>query len=334
MINNKSILITGGTGSFGKKMLETLIKEYKPKKIVIFSRDELKQSELQEIYPPTKFPQLRFFIGDVRDYDRLRLGFNGIDIVIHAAALKQVTTAEYNPIECIKTNINGAENVIKAALDCKVEKVVCLSTDKAVSPINLYGATKLVSEKLFISANNIRGTNKTIFSVVRYGNVIGSRGSVVNVFKKCIKNKSEEFPITEDKMTRFWMTLSESVSMVVKSIHLMKGGETFIPKLPSIKITDLAKAMDGNKKIKLIGIRPGEKIDELLTSSSNAYLTLEFNDHYVVMPSTSVNTNFEDFRKNKNNEVGKLVKNDFEYSSGTNKNFLTIDQIKEKLPLS
>jgi UDP-N-acetylglucosamine 4,6-dehydratase len=329
MINNKSILITGGTGSFGKEMLKTLLKKFKAKKIVVFSRDELKQSELEQKYPSSKYKNIRYFIGDVRDYERLKSAFNGIDIVIHAAALKQVTTAEYNPIECIKTNINGAENVIKAAFECNVKKVIALSTDKAVNPINLYGATKLVSEKLFISANNIYGDKLTRFSVVRYGNVIGSRGSVVDVFKKLINQNVQYFPITDKRMTRFWMTLSQSVELVLNSIKLRQGGETYIPKIPSIKITDLAKAMNSSKKIKIIGIRPGEKINELLCSSSAAHLTLEFDDHYVVMPSTSKNISYNSYKKNKVGKIGKPVISEFEYTSEKNEKFLSLQDIKK-----
>jgi len=331
MINNKSILITGGTGSFGKEMIKTLLKKFKVKKIVVFSRDELKQSELEQKYPSSKYKNIRYFIGDVRDYERLKSAFNGIDIVIHAAALKQVTTAEYNPIECIKTNINGAENVIKAAFECNVKKVIALSTDKAVNPINLYGATKLVSEKLFISANNIYGDKQTRFSVVRYGNVIGSRGSVVDVFKKLINQNVQYFPITDKRMTRFWMTLSQSVELVLNSIKLMQGGETYIPKIPSIKITDLAKAMNSNKKIKIIGIRPGEKVNELLCSSSAAHLTLEFDDHYVVMPSTSKNISYNSYKKNKVGKIGKPVISEFEYTSEKNKKFLSVEDIKKSI---
>ena len=331
MINNKSILITGGTGSFGKEMLKTLLENFKVKKIVVFSRDELKQSELEQKYPSSKYKNIRYFIGDVRDYERLKSAFNGIDIVIHAAALKQVTTAEYNPIECIKTNINGAENVIKAAFECSVKKVIALSTDKAVNPINLYGATKLVSEKLFISANNIYGDKPTRFSVVRYGNVIGSRGSVVDVFKKLINQNAQHFPITDKRMTRFWMTLSQSVKLVLNSIELMRGGETYIPKIPSIKITDLAKVMSNNKKIKVIGIRPGEKINELLCASSAAHLTLEFDDHYVVIPSTSKNISYSSYKKNKLGKIGKAVISEFEYSSEKNKNFLSLQDIKKSI---
>ena len=332
IFKNKSILITGGTGSFGNKMLDTLIKKSKPKKIVIFSRDELKQSQIQERYPKEKHKNLRYFIGDVRDLDRLISAFSGIDIVIHAAALKQVTTAEYNPIECIKTNINGSENVIKAAFNANVEKVIALSTDKAVDPLNLYGATKLVSEKLFISSNNIYGNKKTRFSVVRYGNVIGSRGSVVDIFKKIISDgKKNYLPVTDKRMTRFWMTLQQSVDFVINCIDLMRGGETFIPKLKSVKVLDLAKVMDSKKKIKLIGIRPGEKINELLTTLSNDYLTLEFKNHYVVIPSTSVNIEKKYYIKNKRGETGKFVQKGFEYNSGKNKKFMGTNEIKTKL---
>ena len=260
-------------------MVERIIKNFKYKRLVIFSRDELKQSLIREKYPEEKYKNLRFFIGDIRDQQRVISAFNDIDIVIHAAALKQVTTAEYNPMECIKTNIIGAENVIKASLACNVKKVVALSTDKAVDPVNLYGATKLAAEKLFISANNIFGNKPTRFSVVRYGNVIGSRGSVVEVFNKLSKSK-DPFPITDKKMTRFWMTIDESVNLVLKSLKLMNGGETYIPKIPSIKILDLAKSFDPNKKIKIIGIRPGEKINEFLCSTSTAHLTLEFKEHF------------------------------------------------------
>ncbi len=328
---NKSVLITGGTGSFGTKILSTLIKQ-NLKKIVIFSRDELKQSQLQEKYPKNKNKNLRYFIGDVRDLDRLISAFNGIDIVIHAAALKQVTTAEFNPIECIKTNINGSENVIKAALNANVEKVIALSTDKAVDPLNLYGATKLVAEKLFISSNNIYGDKRTRFSVVRYGNVIGSRGSVVDVFKKIILDNTKNFlPVTDKRMTRFWMTLQQSVDFVIKCVSLMRGGETFIPKLKSVKITDLARSMDPKKEIKLIGIRPGEKIHESLTTLSNDYLTLEFKNHFVVMPSTLVNIDKKLYINNKTGEKGKFVAKGFEYNSGTNKDFMGLKEIKEKL---
>ena len=328
-MNNQKILITGGTGSFGKKMVERIIKNFKYKRLVIFSRDELKQSLIREKYPEEKYKNLRFFIGDIRDQQRVISAFNDIDIVIHAAALKQVTTAEYNPMECIKTNIIGAENVIKASLACNVKKVVALSTDKAVDPVNLYGATKLAAEKLFISANNIFGNKPTRFSVVRYGNVIGSRGSVVEVFNKLSKSK-DPFPITDKKMTRFWMTIDESVNLVLKSLKLMNGGETYIPKIPSIKILDLAKSFDPNKKIKIIGIRPGEKINEFLCSTSTAHLTLEFKEHLLIMPSFIGNIKKSTYITNKEGEKGKLVSPEFTYSSDKN-NFLSVKEIKKNL---
>ena len=331
MINNKAILITGATGSFGKKMVETLIKNYKLKKLIIYSRDELKQSEMQHLYPGSKYKFLRYFIGDVRDYERLKSAFENVDIVIHAAALKQVNTAEYNPLECIKTNINGAENVIKAAIECNVKKVIALSTDKAVNPVNLYGGTKLVSEKLFISANNSYGNHPTRFAVTRYGNVIGSRGSIVPIFKDLVKQKANFFPITDTRMTRFWMTLEESVQLVLSSIVYMTGGETFVPKIPSIKITDLAKAIDPNKKIKVIGLRPGEKLHESLCSLDESHLVAEYKNYYLVMPSTSINKERKKFLKNSLGEKGKKLPNNFNYNSLNNKEFLDIKKIKKSL---
>ena len=328
-MNNQKILITGATGSFGKKMIDRIIRKYKFKRLVIFSRDELKQSLIREKYSEDKYKNLRFFIGDIRDQERVKAAFNDIDIVIHAAALKQVTTAEYNPMECIKTNIIGAENVIKAALANNVKKVVALSTDKAVDPVNLYGATKLAAEKLFISANNIFGNKPTRFSVVRYGNVIGSRGSVVEVFNK-ILDTNKPFPITDKKMTRFWMTIDESVNLVLRSLKLMNGGETYIPKIPSIRILDLAKSFDPNKKINFIGIRPGEKINEFLCSSSTAHLTLEFKDHFLIMPSFEGNIKKIAYVKNKDGEKGKPVSQNFTYSSDKN-SFLKISEIKKRL---
>ena len=296
MLKGKTVLITGGTGSFGKRMLETLLKKFNCKKIIIFSRDELKQYELKQKYPIKKYKNLRYFIGDIRDLDRLQLAFKNVDIVIHAAALKQVDTAEYNPIEVIKTNINGTENVVKAAASCGVDRLIALSTDKAVNPVNLYGATKLAAEKLVISANNYFGyKDSTKFSVVRYGNVIGSRGSVVKVFEKLVNSKEKFLPITDLQMTRFWMTLDESVKFVLDSLKLMTGGEIFIPKIPSIKITDLAKAMGSNKKIKIIGLRPGEKLTEVLCSADESHLIVEFKKYFVSTPSTSIDRNLNTF---------------------------------------
>lgn len=324
MLNNKSLLITGGTGSFGKKFTETLINNYKPKKIVIFSRDELKQFEMQ-----LRFNQdcMRYFIGDVRDKERLSMAMNGIDYVIHAAALKQVPAAEYNPTECIRTNISGAENVIHAALSNDVEKVIALSTDKAANPINLYGATKLCSDKLFVAANNFAGTKRTIFSVVRYGNVVGSRGSVVPFFQKLIKEKKDSLPITDTKMTRFWITLQEGVDFVIKNFLRMSGGEIFVPKIPSVNITDLAKAMAPDMKQEVIGIRPGEKLHEIMCPADDSHRTVEFEDHYVIMPSITFRDRKIEQTVNNLGEKGAFVSHGFEYNSGTNPHFLSTDEI-------
>jgi UDP-N-acetylglucosamine 4,6-dehydratase/5-epimerase len=326
MLNNKTILITGGTGSFGKKLLSNLTKKYKPKKIIVFSRDELKQFELQQIYLPKKYPNLRFFLGDVRDLSRLKMAMRGVDIVFHAAALKQVPAAEYNPMECIKTNINGAQNVIESSISNNVKKVIALSTDKAANPINLYGATKLVSDKLFVSANSISGKSKTKFSVVRYGNVVGSRGSVLPFFVDLLNKKSNYIPITHKDMTRFWITLDQGVKFVLNSLKLMQGGEIFIPKIPSIKIVDLAKALDSKIKLKIIGIRPGEKLHEIMCPRDDSRSTYEFNDFFIIVPS------FQDNKKQilkKGNKIGKKVKDDYEYNSFDNNKYLTISEIKK-----
>ena len=273
IFNNKSILVTGGTGSFGKTFTEIVLKKFKPRRLIIFSRDELKQSEMAKKFPNTKFPCMRYFIGDVRDVERLKMAMNGVDYVIHAAALKHVDSSEYNPIECVKTNVGGAENVVTAAISSKVMKTIALSTDKASDPINLYGSTKLTSDKIFVSANNITGVKNQIFAVVRYGNVIGSRGSVVLFFKdKMIE--SNTLPITHLEMTRFWITLEDAVKFVIDSFLRMKGGEIFVPKIPSAKITDLANQF--LPKAKVVGIRPGEKLHEKMCSINEARLTLEF----------------------------------------------------------
>ena len=328
MLNNKNILITGGTGSFGNLFVEKIIKKFKPKRLIIFSRDELKQSLMSKKFSPEKYGCMRYFIGDVRDLERLKLAMQDVDYVVHAAALKQVDIAEYNPMECIKTNIGGAENVVKAALSANVVKVIALSTDKASDPINLYGATKLTSDKIFISANNIVGAkNPTRFSVVRYGNVAGSRGSVVPIFKNLIDQGSKELPITDDKMTRFWITLDQAVEFVLKSFERMHGGEVFVPKIPSIKVIDLAKAMAPKLNHKIIGIRPGEKLHEKMCSINESYLILDFKDHYVIKPSIrfyDININYS---KNKLHEVGKAVNKDFEYRSDNNTHFLTVQEI-------
>lgn len=324
MFNNKNILITGGTGSFGKKYVKTLLEKYTPNKIIIYSRDELKQFEMQQDFNESC---MRYFIGDVRDKERLTQAMNGVDFVIHAAALKQVPAAEYNPMECIKTNVDGAENVISAALANNVEKVIALSTDKAANPINLYGATKLVSDKLFIAANNISGGHKTLFSVVRYGNVVGSRGSVVPFFEKLIKEKVKELPITHAEMTRFWITLQGGVDFVLKNFSRMQGGEIFIPKIPSMRIVDLAKAMAPMLEINIIGIRPGEKLHEIMCPSDDSYHTFEYKDHFVIAPSITFFSRSNDFTSNALMEIGTPVSPGFEYNSRNNPDFLTIEQL-------
>ena len=323
MFNNKTILITGGSGSFGKHYVKTILERFQPKKLIIYSRDELKQFEMQQIYND---PCMRYFIGDVRDRERMLQAMNGVDFVIHAAALKQVPAAEYNPMECIKTNIDGAQNVIQAALANNVEKVIALSTDKAANPINLYGATKLVSDKLFVAANNIAGGHKTRFSVVRYGNVVGSRGSVVPFFNKLIHSGSDHLPITDDRMTRFWITLQQGVDFVLKNFLRMQGGEIFVPKIPSVRVTDLATAMAPSIKQKIIGIRPGEKLHEIMCPADDSHLTLEFDDHFVIQPTIQL-SGYVDFTINKIAETGKPVEMDAEYNSGKNSHFLTIDEI-------
>ena len=328
MFNNKIILITGGTGSFGKNFTKFLLKNYKLKKIIIYSRDEMKQYEMSQIFPTTKYKCLRYFIGDVRDLERLTTALRDVDYVVHAAALKQVPAAEYNPIECIKTNINGAQNVILAALKNNVKKVVALSTDKAVNPINLYGSSKLASDKLVISGNTYGGS-KVKFSVVRYGNVVGSRASVVPFFKQLIDNKSKFLPITDTSMTRFWITIDQGIDLVHRAFKDMIGGEIYVPKIPSIKIVDLAKAMAPNLKHKIIGIRPGEKIHELLTSKDEAANVIKFKNYYVITPNIYFKYKKSQYLKNADGEKGTFVKDDFEYSSGTNKVFLNIDKIKK-----
>jgi UDP-N-acetylglucosamine 4,6-dehydratase len=324
MFDNKSILITGGTGSFGHKYTKTILERYKPKRLIILSRDELKQYEMQQKF---NAPCMRYFLGDVRDGDRLMQAFRGVDYVIHAAALKQVPAAEYNPMECIKTNIYGAENVIKAAIANNVNKVIALSTDKAASPINLYGATKLASDKLFVAANNMVGQGQTRFSVVRYGNVVGSRGSVVPFFKQLIEQGSDHLPITHKDMTRFWITLQDGVDFVLKNFTRMYGGEIFVPKIPSVRIVDLAKAYAPDLELQIIGIRPGEKLHEVMCPADDSHLTLEFNDHYVICPSIKFYNDEHDYSCNLIDELGKPVEQGYEYHSGKNPHFLTKDEI-------
>lgn len=326
MFDGKNILITGGTGSFGHKYTQTLLARYKPNKIIIYSRDELKQSEMQQEF---NAPCMRYFIGDVRDEKRLGFAMRGVDYVIHAAAMKQVPAAEYNPMECIKTNINGAENVINAALEANVEKVIALSTDKAANPVNLYGATKLASDKLFIAANNISGGSQPRFSVVRYGNVVGSRGSVVPYFAKLIAEGSDHLPVTHPEMTRFWITLQGGVDFVLKNFERMLGGEIFVPKIPSIRIADLAKAMAPDLPIKIVGIRPGEKLHEMMCPSDMSFHTFEFDDHYVIAPAIRFFNRSNDFTQNNLNEQGRPVSEGFQYVSDLNNDFMSIEQIRQ-----
>jgi len=326
MFNDKSILITGGTGSFGKQYLRTILNRYAPKKLIVYSRDELKQFEMQQEFND---PCMRYFIGDVRDQDRLMQAMNGVDYVIHAAALKQVPAAEYNPMECIKTNIHGAENVIRAAIENDVQKVTALSTDKAANPINLYGATKLASDKMFVAANNMTGGHPTRFAVVRYGNVVGSRGSVVPFFQKLIDNGAENLPITHEDMTRFWITLQQGVDFVLKNFERMKGGEIFVPKIPSMRVVDLATAMAPDLKQEIIGIRPGEKLHEIMCPKDDSHLTIEFDDHYVIGPSITFHAGDNDFSTNLLGEKGTPVETGYEYNSGTNPKFLSVEELRE-----
>ncbi len=325
MFDGKTILVTGGTGSFGKKFVETLIKRFSFKRIIVFSRDELKQYEMAQ-----EFGQnfIKYMIGDVRDFERLKMAMRGVDFVVHAAALKHVPIAEYNPMECIKTNIHGAENVINAAIENGVKKVIALSTDKAANPISLYGATKLASDKLFISANNL--TSDTRFSVVRYGNVIGSRGSVVPFFIKKIKEGAKKLPITDERMTRFLITLEEGVEFVLKSFQRMKGGEIFVPKIPSMRIVDLAKALAPDIPIEIVGIRAGEKLHEVMCPADESHLTIEFKDHFVIEPTIKFPDN-RDFFCNELKECGKRVKRGFEYNSGLNDWWLTKEEFLKKI---
>lgn len=327
MLNGKNILITGGTGSFGKKFLEMTFARYNPNKVIIYSRDEFKQSVMKMEYADkVDMSKVRFFIGDVRDKERLYRAFEGVDYVIHAAAMKQVPTCEYNPFEAIKTNIHGAQNVIDAALDRGVKKVVALSTDKAVNPINLYGGTKLVSDKLFIAANAYSGKKDTRFSIVRYGNVAGSRGSIIPIFNNIINRGEKVLPITDYRMTRFWITLEQGVELVFKALEESKGGETYISKIPSFRITDLAKALLPDAELKEIGIREGEKLDEVMVTKDDSRRAYEYDKHYIVYP------NFEWMDLNKTLlPGGKLVEEGFEYNSGKNNVWLSVEDLKREL---
>ncbi len=325
IFDGKSILVTGGTGSFGKTFTDALLAQSSPKRLVIFSRDELKQYEMQQRW---NAPCMRYFIGDVRDERRLTQAMTGIDFVVHAAALKQVPAAEYNPTECIKTNVEGAQNVIAAAIASGVEKVIALSTDKAVSPVNLYGATKLLSDKLFVAANNIVGKHVTRFAVVRYGNVVGSRGSVLPFFKNLVDQGADHLPVTDERMTRFWITLPQAIEFVRRSFERMRGGELFVPKIPSVRVVDLARSLAPHLPQRIVGIRPGEKLHEAMIPRDESRLTLEYNDHYVIRPSITFHTPV-DHSLNGNGELGKPVPDGFEYDSGTNPHFLTIPEIAE-----
>lgn len=324
MFDEKTILITGGTGSFGKRFTRTLLEKFSPKKVIVYSRDELKQFEMQQEFGS---PVMRYFIGDVRDKERLIQATKGVDLVVHAAALKQVPAAEYNPTECIKTNINGAQNVINACVENDIEKVIALSTDKAANPINLYGATKLASDKLFVAANNIVGNGRTRFACVRYGNVVCSRGSVVPFFKKLVDEGAEYIPITHESMTRFWITLDQAIDFVVRSFERMSGGEIFVPKIPSVKITDLAEAIAPGIKTEIVGIRPGEKLHEVMCPSDDAHRTYEFDDHFVLSPAIRFFNRKTDFSHNTKGEIGVKVEIGFEYNSGNNPVFLSVQEM-------
>ena len=328
MLNGKTVLITGGTGSFGNKFVETILRDYpNVKKIVIYSRGELKQYNMRQKYPPKDYPMLRFLIGDVRDGERLKMACEGVDVIIHAAAIKQVDTAEYNPRECIKTNVNGAVNVINAAIECGVKDIVALSTDKACAPCNLYGATKLTSDKLFIAANNIKGSRDIRFSVVRYGNVMGSRGSVIPFFIKLRDEGAKELPITDMRMTRFNISLQEGVDLVMWALKNHVGGELFIPKIPSYRITDVATAIAPNLKQVEVGIRPGEKLHEEMITKTDALNTIDIGKYYAILPSVAYNHTTEEYLER---HGGKFVPQDFYYASDNNESWETVESLREK----
>lgn len=312
-LNDRVVLITGGTGSFGKHFVRTVIERYKPRKIIIFSRDELKQYEMAQVFPQDQYPFMRYFIGDVRNRDRLELAMRDVDIVIHAAAMKQVPIAEYNPFECINTNVVGAENLVNAALRRNVSRVIALSTDKAANPVNLYGASKLAADKIFVAANNLAGKDGTSFSVVRYGNVAGSRGSVMPFFKKLAEENAEFIPITDERMTRFWITLQQGVNFVLSSLAMMRGGEIFVPKIPSMKTIDLAQTIAPEIPHKIVGVRPGEKLHEVMVPGDDSRMTVELDDRYLILPA------FSGWSLDPYLSTGaKQVAEGFEYASNTN----------------
>ncbi len=325
MFNGKTVLITGGSGSFGKHFVQTVLSKFKPARLIVYSRDELKQSEMQQVY---NAPCMRYFIGDVRDQARLKLAMRDVDFVVHAAALKQVPAAEYNPLECIKTNIHGAENVITAAIELGVKKLIALSTDKAANPINLYGATKLASDKIFVAANNMAGRGGPQFSVVRYGNVVGSRGSVVPLFRELISKGADRLPITHEEMTRFWITLTEGVEFVLNGFQRMQGGEIFVPKIPSVRMVDLVESMVGKGRFDVIGIRPGEKLHEVMCPADDSRLVLKFKDHFVMQPAIRFHNTQYDYSLNLLGERGTPVAAGFEYRSDTNPDFLTVEALR------
>ena len=328
-LNDKSVLITGGTGSFGKHFLKTVIAQYKPRRLIIFSRDELKQFEMQQEFSQEKYPFLRYFIGDVRDRDRLDLALRDVDYVVHAAAMKQVTTAEYNPFECIRTNVFGAENIVTAAIRCGVKRVVALSTDKAANPVNLYGASKLASDKIFVAANNLAGADGTRFSVVRYGNVFGSRGSVVPFFKKLIEDGADSLPITDARMTRFWITLTQGVNFVLSSMEMMRGGEIYVPKIPSTTIPDVATMVSPAHKQHIVGIRPGEKLHETMIPADDAHCTVELDDRYVILASFA-----HAAREAYLHRGAKPVAEGFNYSSDSNPEMLDVRGLQALLAMA
>ncbi|WP_165680211.1 UDP-N-acetylglucosamine 4,6-dehydratase (inverting) [Metapseudomonas otitidis] len=325
MFDGKSVFVSGGTGSFGRSFIRSLLQRYQPKRVVVFSRDELKQYEMQQEF---NAPCMRYFLGDVRDADRVQQALRGIDLVVHAAALKQVPAAEYNPTECIRTNVGGAENIINGAIANGVQKVVALSTDKASSPINLYGATKLLSDKLFVAANNITGDHQTRFAVVRYGNVVGSRGSVLPFFRKLLADGTRELPITDARMTRFWITLDQGVDFVMRSFERMQGGELFVPKIPSARITDLAEALAPGLPHRLVGIRPGEKLHEMMISRDDSSHTWEFDSHFVIAPSINFNMQY-DYARDGLGGIGRAVEEGFEYVSDSNPHYLSVAELRE-----
>ncbi len=326
MLNDKSILITGGTGSFGHAFVRAVTEQYNPRRLIVFSRDELKQYEMAQEFSAEQFPYIRYFIGDVRDVDRLETAMHGVDFVIHAAALKHVPAAEYNPFECIRTNVVGAENVVRAAIRANVKKVLALSTDKAANPVNLYGASKLASDKIFVAANNYSGQKGTRFALVRYGNVLGSRGSVVPFFRGLIQKGADSLPITDPRMTRFWITLDQGVKFVVSSLETMTGGEIFVPKIPSMKVTDLAKAMAPNLRQKVVGIRPGEKLHEVMVTEDDSRTTVELPDRYIIQPAFHFWTG-----RHLEAQGASPVAEDFRYASNTNKEWLDVVKIQSLL---